>query len=167
MDNSEQDALKWGEALLLGAVDRKYPRGVLLRQATLWDQEAFEEWERAVEAHDTEAPTHPHSRRIDGLLLLGEQRTAIEVKVSRSDFRNETNEKTRAWKRHSHRFVYLTPPGLLRPAEVGDAGLWESDGRRVEVVKKAVLRRDVPDFPDSFVRTLIWRAAKAEARAAS
>ncbi len=143
-------------------MERKFSsRGVLLRQVTLWDQEAFDEWERAVDAH-VAAPNVPHTRRIDGLLLIGWQRTAIEVKVSRSDFTNETHEKTRAWKGHSHRFVYLTPPGLLSPIEVGDAGLWETDGRRVDVIKKAIVRREVPDFPDNFVRTLIWRTAMAE-----
>lgn len=63
------------------------------------------------------------SRRIDLLMLDSQKWTAIEIKISRSDFYRDTEEKRRAWKTHTHRFIYATPQGLITAevSEMGDA----------------------------------------------
>lgn len=163
VENDESRVVKYTEALLLDAVERHIGgRGVLLRQVTLQDSEAMDAWGAAIDAGLRIGPLVT-SRRIDGLLLIGSQRTAIEIKCSRGDFRNDTPEKTRAWRKHAHRFIYVTPKGLLRPSQmVEGAGLWEWDGERISVARRAKSKSEVPDWPDSFVRTLIWRAANVE-----
>jgi hypothetical protein len=149
--------------MLLDAVERKY--GGLLRQVTLEDEESLAEMEAqfAANAFGSQYVHKPAFRRIDGLLMIGRQRTAIEVKVTRADFRNDTDAKRRAWIKHSHRFVYLTPPGLLDPKlmPVG-CGLWESDGTTVTVVKNATIRKGLPPLPESFFHTVFWRLILAE-----
>lgn len=48
--------------------------------------------------------------------------TAYEVKVSRSDWLAELRdlEKSRAWRTLADRFVIVTPPGIVDPAELPD-----------------------------------------------
>lgn len=46
----------------------------------------------------------------------GHERLAIEVKISRSDYRNETDEKRAPAEHAAHRTVYAAPAGLIDPA---------------------------------------------------
>ena len=72
------------------------------------------------------SPGSPGRRRIDALLFGRNGRTAIEIKVTRSDFFADTEEKRRPWRAVTDFFVYATPPGLVDPSEVPkDCGLWE------------------------------------------
>jgi hypothetical protein len=113
------------------------------------------------------------TRRIDALLVIRGQRTAVEVKVSRADYRRETDDKRRMWRAITHRFVYAVPAGLIAPEEVPDGiGLWYVYDRPsgyvnglwtgpVEVVKRAKVNRDVQPLPDHVVHALCYRATKA------
>ena len=99
------------------------------------------------------------TRRIDGLMLDGGgTRTAIEVKISRSDFLRETEEKRRPWRKITNRFIYATPAGLLKPAEIPDGcGLWEVDGNTVRIVKRAKSNPKPEPIPHQVLVALAYR----------
>jgi len=103
-------------------------------------------------------------RRIDALIFDWKIRTAVEIKISRSDFFRDTEAKRAPWMRHTHKFVYLTPKGLVKPEEVAKGcGLWEyqEDGKIVSV-KNASTNKEVQDFPPSMTKYFAWRAFAAE-----
>jgi hypothetical protein len=103
-------------------------------------------------------------RRIDALMVKGKQRTAIEIKVSRSDYLRESDRKRRPWVAVCHRFVYATPAGLITPQEVPPGiGLWEvaADGR-VEIVKRAMINREPGPVPDQLFVAMCYRAARRD-----
>lgn len=105
-------------------------------------------------------PYPPTARRIDGLLFDGGQsRTAIEVKISRSDYLRETDAKRRVWRAITNRFVYATPAGLLRTDEIPDGcGLWEVDDTgRVTIVKRAKSNRNPGPIPHQVLVALAYR----------
>jgi hypothetical protein len=115
----------------------------------------------------------PSSRRIDAIMsgamdAYGEYPiTAVEVKVSRADFKRDTEEKRRAWKSVTHRFIYLVPKGLITPEETPEGcGLWywveNNYGGRIEVAKRAEVRHGPDDFGSYFAPYLIGRASRAE-----
>ncbi len=105
-------------------------------------------------------------RRIDALWISGAQRTAFEIKVSRSDFLRETEEKRAPWKRVCHRFIYVCPAHLIQPREVpADCGLWwihpygTNRYQHVEVKKRATINREPEPLPQSIFVTLAHRAS--------
>lgn len=105
----------------------------------------------------------PDRRRIDALLIgKSGQRTAIEVKVSRADYKRETMEKRRAWQAITHRFIYAVPPGLITPDEVPDGcGLWYvSPGGSIVIAKKARINKTPAEPPIQLFNALCYRAAK-------
>jgi hypothetical protein len=113
--------------------------------------------------------THRPFRRIDGLMLDGGgTRTAIEVKVSRSDFLRETEAKRRPWQKIVNRFVYATPPGLLRPEEIPtECGLWEvDDSGAVTIVRRAKANKNPDPIPHQVLVALAYRLKNAERSAA-
>src|SRR5690606_15212995 len=57
-------------------------------------------------------------RRIDARIVASTGRTAVEIKVSRADFRRETEEKRRAWQAITNRFVYAAPVGVISRDEL-------------------------------------------------
>lgn len=107
---------------------------------------------------------HAAQRRIDALLVKSGQRTAIEVKISRADYRRETPEKRRAWQEITHRFVYATPYGLIQPEEVpAECGLWwvyPTGG--VVIAKKARVNKTPLPVPDQIFVALMFRAMHAK-----
>lgn len=67
--------------------------------------------------------------------------TAYEIKVSRSDFKRDSDEKQAHALRYSDRFWYVTPPGLLTKADLPEwAGLMELHGKRLKIIRKAPMR---------------------------
>lgn len=109
---------------------------------------------------DTNANGHAHyERRIDALMFHNLQRTAIEVKVSRTDAARDTYAKVDPWRRVTHRFVYAVPAGLIDTPPVYGAGLWwvHPDGR-VEVKRKCQTNRYPEPLPQRVVQTLAYRA---------
>lgn len=121
----------------------------------LWD-------ERTAES----APT----RRIDGLMFDGLQRTAIEVKVSLADWKRDHYRKRAPWMAVTHRFVYAVPAELYdgiggnygtHRLDVWNCGVWTVDEiGRVKVVKKAQVRPAPEPLPQHVVQALAYRAAK-------
>jgi len=107
-------------------------------------------------------------RRIDGLMLEGGRFTSIEIKLTRADFRRDTEEKRRAWRNVTDRFVYATPKGLLSPSELpAYAGLWEFDPlahwrHQVASVKRATTNKSLEPLPQQIVTAMFYRAARAE-----
>lgn len=85
------------------------------------------------------------AQRLDAYALnclphLAMKRVCYEVKVSRADFLLEVRNplKRRIGMRYSNEFFFLTPAGLLQPAEVPvDCGLIEVGGR--ELIRSSAL----------------------------
>lgn len=92
-------------------------------------------------------------RRVDFWTLepaasRGFRAQAYEIKVSRSDFKRDSEEKQGGALSYADRFWYVTPPDMLKNDEVPAwAGLQEWDGKRFKVRRKAPMRhkRD-PDW---------------------
>lgn len=117
--------------------------------------------------------TRKFERRIDALMIDSKaSRTAIEIKVTRSDFKADTAEKRGPWEAVTHKFVYAVPKGLVSPEEVpSHCGLWEYDpsesgfGRwqhGITVAKRAKLNKSAADLPDYLVRSLLGRLSRYE-----
>jgi hypothetical protein len=135
---------------ILTALRKRYSGYPIVREVVLADP-----YEEAMK------PT----RRIDGLLYESGRLTAIEIKVTRADFRNDTAEKRRAWMEHTHRFVYATPAGLVSPDEVPEGcGLWEVDEATgfVKSRKRAVIRKDPTPLPVHVLGAMLYRVSKYE-----
>lgn len=104
----------------------------------------------------------PQTRRIDGLLVgPNGQRTAIEVKVTRSDYQRESHEKRRAWQAITHRFVYVVPAGLITAEEVpAGIGLWYATEAGVVSAKPCRINKSPNDPPIQLFNALCYRAMK-------
>lgn len=91
----------------------------------------------------TEVPFRGSTTRIDFWTLeptasAGFRATSYEIKVSRQDFKRDSEDKQAGALRHSDRFFYATPPGLLNRQEVPPwAGLIEWNGETWRVFKRA------------------------------
>ncbi len=91
----------------------------------------------------TEVPFRGSTTRIDFWTLeptasAGFRATSYEIKVSRQDFNRDSADKQAGALRHSDRFFYATPPGLLTRKDVPDwAGLIEWTGETWRVTKRA------------------------------
>lgn len=112
---------------------------------------------------DPQNRPHPaQTRRIDALMFDGPQRTAIEVKVSRADVKREVWSKVAPWMEVTHRYVYAVPAGLIEMGEVPHhaAGIWwVHDDGRVEVRRKAQVRKYPEPLPQQVITALAYRAA--------
>lgn len=116
--------------------------------------------------------TSTPQRRIDALILASTGITAVEIKVSRADFRRETEEKRRAWRAVTNRFIYLAPIGLLSPSEIPTGcGLWEFDPATVgrgswqhglKATKKAAVNKAPAPLPFQITRSLAYRVSNYE-----
>lgn len=185
------------ERELFDALVRHNPKHAIMRQATIDDveyarrQAAYykSQWpeyyarnpNNIISRIDTTGidpesydPSAPAYRRIDALMFgsltkHGDyQRTAVEIKVSRSDFKRETEEKRAPWLRVVHRFVYLVPEGLIRAEEVPEGlGLWEWTGRSIRSIKRCTINHHPDQLPESFTRSLVFRLMKSESPSAS
>ena len=119
----------------------------------------------------------PTTRRIDFLLMRTGRRSkplherfALEVKVSRADFRRDTDEKRAAWFSVSDKFAYVAPRGMIQPHELpAGCGLLEYNHTatfgtdRLKWAVNAPRRKDTPvPFNDHFFAYLMGRASRAE-----
>lgn len=112
---------------------------------------------------------NPTSRRIDALMTQGKNkygeypRTAIEVKVSRADFRRDSVEKRRQWQKVTHRFVYFVPKDMISPNEVPEGcGLWYWDNGIITTAKRCVVQKRPEDLDQDFLAYLVRRLAAKE-----
>jgi hypothetical protein len=127
-----------------------------------------------------------HERTIDVLLLRNWggvrsesfERLAIEIKVTKSDYRNETDEKrSPAWA-NAHRCAYACPEGIITAEDLppGWGLLWvypepitgvpptSRDWHRRCVWKRGAKRHDVDGDPVRLLHNIARRAARAEER---
>lgn len=119
--------------------------------------------------------TSKPQRRIDALIVASTGTTAVEIKVTRADFRRDTEEKRRAWRAITNRFVYLVPKGLVTPEEVADGcGLWEFDPAThgvhhwqhgIASVKRATKNKAPDPLPFQVTRALAYRVSNHERQA--
>lgn len=116
----------------------------------------------ALSPEDADYP-QPPTRRIDALMFDWNQRTAIEIKVTKEDLDREDWRKTRPWERVTHRFIYVTPAGLVDKPPIYGAGLWwvHPDGRTT-VKRRATINKYPEPLPQEVVRVLAYRAAGVE-----
>lgn len=122
------------------------------------DYAGYEAW--LADPHGRTQPAQ--TRRIDALMFDGPQRTAIEVKVSRADVKRETWQKVAPWLDVTHRYIYAVPAGLIETGEVPhpQAGIWwVHDDGRVEVRRKAQVRKYPEPLPQQVITALAYRAA--------
>lgn len=114
-------------------------------------------------------------RRIDAMIVESNQLTAIEIKVTRSDFKRDTEEKRRAWKLFSNRFIYAVPKGLIDVSEVpAGCGLWEFDPELVDLrrprwhgivaTKKATINKNPAPLPRQVFVSLAYRVSNYETK---
>ena len=82
---------------------------------------------RAATVYGNIATGYANERRIDAFLVRNwsgkphrHERIAVEVKVSRSDFHNETDSKRAPAYASAHRAFYAAPVGMLDPEEMPD-----------------------------------------------
>ena len=123
------------------------------------------------------AAAAPTVRRIDYLLMRTgrrstprHERIALEVKISRADFRRDTDEKRAAWFTVADRFAYVAPVGMIHPSELPPGcGLMEYDAGATFGInrlrwKVVAPRKDQPPMPfdNQFFAYLMGRASRAE-----
>lgn len=135
---------------------------------------------REVSIDDLDGPgtkRRPSKRRIDYLLMRisrrsqpRHERIALEVKVTRADFRRDTDEKRAAWFAVADRFAYVAPVGMIKPEELPQGcGLMEYNSEAIfgsDVLKWKVIapRKTEPTkaFDTQFFAYLFGRASRAE-----
>lgn len=170
-------------AEILAAIRKAYPKAAIVREVSITDpiEEAirarqqlnlYPQLREHYEARGPIADEVPEGwswrgsvpvRRIDALMRDTAGYTAIEIKVTRADFKRDTEEKRRAWRAHTRRFIYVTPAGLVNPSEVPDGcGLWEFDGDRLRVVKKATINKSPTAFPKAVFDAMLYRVSNYE-----
>lgn len=101
----------------------------------------------------TELPFRGSKTRIDFWTLepmksKGFRASAYEIKVTKADFKRDTEAKQSGALRYSDRFWYATPDGLIAVEEVPCwAGLMTWNGKRFSIKKKAPKReKESPDW---------------------
>jgi hypothetical protein len=119
----------------------------------------------------------PTVRRIDFLLMRisrrsspRHERIALEVKVTRADFKRDTDEKRAAWFAVADRFAYVAPLGMIKVDELpAGCGLMEYDpdaifGRDTLKWKVVAPKKKEPSkpFDTQFFAYLFGRASRAE-----
>ena len=149
-----------------------------MRELGIYDQEVvnkqkerFDAWSAQLKDPTVQVPEHCADawiRRIDGLDFSGVMRTAFEVKVSRSDWQRESPEKRRAWKAVTHRYIYVSPAGVIPVEEVPpDCGLWwihldpvpgtDRTVPRIETKRNAPKNAEPSDLPWRVALNLCYR----------
>ena len=110
-------------------------------------------------------------RRIDALIFTTKSRTAVEIKVTRADFKRDVFEKRRAWMHYTHKFVYATPKGLVTKEEIPEGcGWWEYDPNLAGpgywesgiVVSKRAVSRVAEELPPALITSLMGRLSRYE-----
>jgi len=147
----------------------------VLRELSLYDPDAVVQ-NKGKRRYDPEREVE--RRRIDMLLInlkrrgvkIPNERVALEIKVTRADFKRDTEEKRRAWMAHADRFAYVTPAGLITKDELpAGCGLIEYHpdvifgGDRLKWRVNAPYKKEkAQDFDQNFVIYLANRLSNAE-----
>ena len=93
------------------------------------------------------------------------KRTAIEVKISRADWKNETRLKVQPWMDHAHRFIYAVPYGLEIPEGLDPlldrAGIWwVKENGAIIVHRKAKTNKNPLPLPEKVIQRIAYKATK-------
>ena len=156
----------------------------VLREVSIDDLEAQDAYrksaglspERRLTRYHRRKMDAPTKRRIDFLLMrIGRnskprhERIALEVKVSRADFKRDTAAKRAAWFAAADRFAYVTPKDLILPSELPEGcGLLEYDesaifgSDRLKWKVNAPKKGEATPFTTQFFAYLMGRASRAE-----
>lgn len=148
---------------ILDAVRHRYPGAALVPELTIEDFDLPDSDEPTEHIYQPTQPTpdgYKSMRRIDALMFETLIRTAIEVKVSRTDFMRDTYWKRRAWQRVTNRFIYVVPDSLDVVAP-HPCGLWKvSEDGSIRIAKKAIPNRAPEPLPQSVIQRLAYRASE-------
>lgn len=143
--------MKWTEALVVERLRAHY---------TAWDERYSQQG-----AHVMLTQVPAAGRVIDVLVHVNapDMLIAIEVKVSRADYRSETDAKRDASWQIADRCLYAAPAGLIDPATLPRGwGLIEvSEDRDAELVEYGD-ESHATTIGDRFARAMIRRCAAAE-----
>jgi hypothetical protein len=140
---------------ILSAIKKKYPGCAIVPELSV----------DTVSRSDTGASL----RRIDALMLDGNgQRTAIEIKISVADTKNEKWEKHEPWRRITHRFIYVVPEGMLDNYNkivgltgMSTCGVWSvSPEGKITIQRNAVINKYPEALPQNVVTRIAYRADK-------
>lgn len=144
-------AAKWTEALVIDALREKYLPAANSLKTEEWAFLTQVPLRCTREGYPADAVMNSwtaNERTIDVLLVrnwsggkYGHERLAIEVKVTRADYRNETPAKRAPAEASAQRCAYAAPAGVIDPAtlpdgwgliEVGDDGAltWRKSAKR-------------------------------------
>ena len=141
---------------ILDVVERKNYQSAMVRELGIYDKFAM----------NSDDDTIPVIRRIDALLIRSLVKTAIEVKITKNDYRKETEEKRRMWRSVTHRYIYVCPEGIILPEEVPDyCGLWWITERykgfkECNSVKNAIINKSPDQIPERVFMNLCYREQK-------
>ena len=137
---------------------------------TMWTEEsllavALDHFARHSPAHLLGQVGLREGRVIDGVLALQGRRIAIEAKVSRSDFRRETDAKRAPSWGACHECAYLAPAGVIRPADLPDGwGLWEVDVDGLTITRPGVQHTPTPEDSSLLATALLCRLVAESAQ---
>jgi hypothetical protein len=136
---------------ILASIIRHHSGSAIVPELTISDNDWLDHWVQGDKAVS--------SRRIDALMFEGLQRTAIEIKVTKADFKADTWAKRRAWAKVVHRFIYAVPEDLDVQAPYG-CGLWRvNEYGRVTVDRKATIQKYPEHLPQDVIQRIAYRAA--------
>lgn len=176
------------EAELFTKYTRQQSHWVVLREVTIDDMPLLEKLiedqrssSRSAYAAERTArfrSAQPTKRRIDMLLVshkrsgtkVPNERIALEIKVTRADFKRDTEEKRAAWRAVTDKFAYVAPAGMIKVEELPEGcGLIEYDPTRawdrLKWKKKAPLSIvEERRFHPNFMHYLMSRLHDAEAK---
>lgn len=162
------------EAALLLKYTAHQTHWAVLRELSLFDPDAVAQ-NKGKRKYD--ANREVERRRIDMLLInlkrrgvkVPNERMALEIKVTRADFKRDTEEKRRAWMAHADRFAYVTPAGLITKEELpAGCGLIEFNpdelfGHKLKWRVNAPYKQErATDFDQNFIVYLANRLSTAE-----
>lgn len=87
--------------------------------------------------------------------------TAYEIKVSRADYKRDSDQKQSGALAYSDRFYYVTPPSLISKDELPEwAGLIEWDGEKLSTIRRSPVREKLqPSW--EFVVSLMRNSGEA------
>lgn len=156
---------------------RPWPARSIAR--ALFNDLVVQGWAPFTEVTAPADPTRGGVRRIDMFAVrfhpaAGLERLAIEIKVTRADFRSDVANpaKQQPWRDLCQQHVYATPAGLVDPADVpAGSGLftverlpgYPNHPGLVTVAKPAPVNADAAPLPDWLWIHLVHRGAWAEA----
>lgn len=151
---------------LLDALHNKYPKAAIVHELVLTDTSVTGVPRGRGKRWAGGSGKGPRRRRIDAIMIQGPTITAIEVKVSRADYYRESDEKRLPFLRIAHRFAYLTPAGLLKPADIPPGiGLWECDEHgNIKSVVKCKINQEPEPWPWQLTKALAYRDMNAKRR---